>query len=63
MGLQRAGHDRSDTAEASQEAAYFSAAGEGTYQCLLRPNHVPDESASTDVILEIGTNFYLKPVT
>lgn len=36
--------------------------GEGIYQRLLGPNRVSDESASADVILEISTNFYLKPV-
>lgn len=35
---------------------------EVTYQRLLRADHVSDESASTDVILEISTNFYLKPI-
>lgn len=45
----------------SFEAAYCSVAQEGIYQGLLRSDHVSDESASTDVILEISTNFYLKP--
>ena len=40
----------------------FSMVGEDIYQRLLRSNHVSDESAPTDVILEISTHFYLKPV-
>lgn len=43
-------------------AAYFSVGGEDIYQSLLRSNHISDESASMDVIPEIGTDFYLKPV-
>lgn len=45
----------------SFKPAYFSV-GEDIYQSLLGSNYVSDESAPTDVILEISTNFYLKPV-
>lgn len=39
-----------------------SMGGEDIYQRLLRSNHVSDETAPTDVILEISTHFYLKPI-
>lgn len=39
-----------------------SMGGEDIYQRLLGSNHVSDETAPTDVILEISTHFYLKPI-
>lgn len=40
----------------------FSVKGEDIYQRLLGSNHIPDEAAPTDVILEISTHFHFKPV-
>lgn len=38
----------------------FSNCENQPYQCIFRPDHLPYEAASADVVLQISTDFHLE---